>query len=219
MEIGLAKLPQDSRFGTTGSTLLPLTAMKSALPYLLIILRMIIAPLLLWDAWDGETHGLFLVLYAIAVGSDIADGMIARRLGVSTAQLRQADSWADRWLYLCVAIAAWFAHKPVILAFKTPLLIVLGLQLLWWIVNLVKYGQPASYHTYTAKLWGLSLLVAAIALFGWNYGGITLALAIGIGILHTLEEILMTLILPTWQHDVLSLVHAQRLRLQLNADN
>jgi CDP-diacylglycerol--glycerol-3-phosphate 3-phosphatidyltransferase len=39
-----------------------------------------------------------------------------------------------------------------------------------------------------------------------------LSLAIAMGIIHTLEEIAMTLILPEWTHDVLSIVHALRLR-------
>lgn len=185
----------------------------TVIPSALIWLRCAIAPLLVWDAIvDGHTGRGFVILYVVAVLSDIFDGVIARRLGVSTASLRSADSWADRWLYVCVALAAWVAHKETILAFQVPLVTVLGLQGLWWIVNLVKYGKPACYHTYSAKLWGISLLVAAIALFGAGYGGITLWIAVLLGCVHTLEEIAMTLVLPTWHHDVLSIVHAIRLR-------
>jgi len=35
-----------------------------------------------------------------------------------------------------------------------------------------------------------------------------------VGIIHSFEEILMMLVLPQWQHDVLSIVHALRLRQQ-----
>ncbi|MBD2045733.1 hypothetical protein H6F78_09000 [Coleofasciculus sp. FACHB-64] len=49
--------------------------------------------------------------------------------------------------------------------------------------------------------------IRAIALFGFCYGGLTLNLAIAVGIIHTLEEIAMTLILPQWTDDVLSIVH------------
>jgi phosphatidylglycerophosphate synthase len=185
----------------------------TVIPSALILLRCAIAPLLVWDAvMDGQTGWVFVGLYVVAVLSDIFDGVIARRLNISTAALRSADSWADRWLYVCVAIAAWVAHKETILAFQVPLLTVLGLQGLWWMVNLVKYGKPACYHTYSAKLWGLSLLVAAIALFGTGYGGITLWIAVLLGCVHTVEEIAITVMLPTWHHDVLSLAHALRLR-------
>lgn len=72
--------------------------------------------------------------------------------------------------------------------------------------------QSASYHTYSAKAWGVTLFLATSALFGFNYGGLTLWLAIAVGIVHTVEEIAMTLVLETWTHDVLSIVHAVRLR-------
>lgn len=181
--------------------------MKS-LPTILVIFRFLVAPLLLWDAMDGETSIWFLVGYLSAVCSDIFDGVIARRMQVSTASLRQADSWADVCLYICIAASAWLVHRDVIIAFRLPLLVVVVAQLLWWIVNLAKYGKPASYHTYSAKLWGISLLIATIALFGFHKAGIPLWFAIVVGTFHTFEEIAMTLILPQWTHDVLSIFHA-----------
>jgi phosphatidylglycerophosphate synthase len=189
--------------------------MLQSIPAALVVLRFLIAPYLLWDALDGETGTWFVVAYVVAVLSDILDGVIARRLGVSTAELRQADSWADVCLYICVAASVWLVHPDVAIAFRIPLLSVVLAQLLWLAVNLVKYGKPASYHTYSAKLWGVTLCAATVALFGFNTAGIALWLAIGVGILHSLEEILMTLILPQWTHDVLSLVHALRLRQTL----
>ena len=69
------------------------------LPGLLVGFRVLIAPLLLVDAVDHQTSIWFLVGYGLAILSDIFDGIIARRLGVSTPQLRQADSWADIWLF------------------------------------------------------------------------------------------------------------------------
>lgn len=183
-----------------------------SLPATLVVLRFLISPLLLWDAIDGETSIWFISGYIIAFVSDIFDGIIARRLNVSTAQLRQADSWADVCLYLCIAGSAWLAHSDIVIAFAVPLLLVVFVQLVWWVVNLVKYGKPASYHTYSAKLWGITLFIATVALFEFNYAGITLWLAIFVGIIHTLEEIGMTLLLPVWSHDVLSIVHAWELR-------
>jgi phosphatidylglycerophosphate synthase len=188
--------------------------MKS-LPTILVIFRFLVAPLLLWDAMDGETSIWFLVGYLSAVLSDIFDGVIARRMQVSTASLRQADSWADVCLYICIAASAWLVHRDVIIAFRLPLLVVVMAQLLWWIVNLAKYGKPASYHTYSAKLWGITLLIATVALFGFNKAGIPLWLAIVVGTIHTFEEIAMTLILPQWTHDVLTIFHAIDLNRKL----
>ncbi|MDF5707287.1 MAG: CDP-alcohol phosphatidyltransferase family protein [Nostoc sp. S4] len=184
-------------------------------PTSLVLFRFLISPFLLWDALDGETSVWFLVGFVAAFISDIFDGIIARRLGVSTAQLRQADSWADTCLFGCIFISAWLGYRDILIAYRVPLLIVVFAQLVWWIVNLVKYGKPASYHTYSAKFWGITLCIAIIALFGFNYAGITLWLTCIAGTIYSIEEIIITLILPVWTHDVLSIFHALKIRQQL----
>lgn len=193
--------------------------MMKFIPGILIFLRAAIAPFLLWDAIDGTISVWFIIGYLVGFFSDIFDGVIARRIGVSTAQLRQADSWADVCFYICVFASAWLVHRDVVIAFRAPLLAVVFVQLVWWIVNLVKYGKPASYHTYSAKFWGVTLFIATVALFGFNYAGIALWLAIISGIIHTVEEIAMTLLLPEWKHDILSIFHALRLRRELSCDS
>ncbi|MBD2741516.1 CDP-alcohol phosphatidyltransferase family protein [Coleofasciculus sp. FACHB-1120] len=181
------------------------------IPFSLVIIRLCLSPLLLWDALDGITSNWFIFGFVLAFLSDIFDGVIARRIGVSTASLRQADSLADVCLYLCIGISAWLVHPDVITEFSIPLSLIILMQLIWLVVNLAKYGKPASYHTYSAKTWGVTLFIATIALFGFNYAGFTLFMMIAVGCLHTLEEIAMTLILPTWTHDVLSIVHARKI--------
>ncbi|MBW4645538.1 MAG: CDP-alcohol phosphatidyltransferase family protein [Goleter apudmare HA4340-LM2] len=185
------------------------------IPSGLVLFRFCISPFLLWDAWDGKTSIWFIVGFVAAFLSDIFDGIIARRLGVSNAQLRQADSWADVCLFSCVFLSAWLVYRDIVIGFRTPLLTVVFAQLVWWIVNLVKYGKPASYHTYSAKFWGITLCIAIVALFGFNYAGITLWLTCIAGFIYSVEEIAMTLILPVWQHDVLSIFHALKLRQTL----
>ncbi|QLE50286.1 CDP-alcohol phosphatidyltransferase family protein [Nostoc sp. C057] len=178
----------------------------------LVLFRFLISPFLLLDAWDGKTSIWFIVGFVAAFLSDIFDGIIARKLGVSTAQLRQADSWADVCLFSCIFVSAWIVHQDILVTYSVPLLMIVFAQLLWWAVNLVKYGKPASYHTYSAKFWGITLFIAIIALFGFDYAGVTLWLTCIAGTIHSLEEIAMTLILPVWTHDVLSIFHALNIR-------
>lgn len=184
---------------------------RTNIPWMLVGLRFAIAPLLLLDALDGSTGIGFLSGYIIAVLSDIFDGIIARRLGVSTVALRQADSWADISLYLCMAVSTWLVYPTVVIAFQLPLLVAIAAQLALFATSLSKFGKFPSFHTYTAKGWGLSLVVAVLGLFGdgWSAG---LWGAIGLCLINSLEEIVMTLLLPEWTHDVLSLNHALKLR-------
>lgn len=189
------------------------------IPSGLVLFRFLISPFLLWDALDGETSVWFIVGFVAAFISDIFDGIIARRLGVSTAELRQADSWADVCLFSCIFVSAWLVHQEVLIAYRLPLLMTVFAQLVWWVVNLLKYGKPASYHTYSAKLWGITLFVAIVALFGFDYAGVALWLTCIVGTIHSVEEIAMTLILPVWTHDVLSIFHALHLREKLLTSN
>jgi CDP-diacylglycerol--glycerol-3-phosphate 3-phosphatidyltransferase len=186
-------------------------------PVLLVIFRFAIAPLLLLDAWDGTTTSFFLAGYILAILSDIFDGIIARRLQVSTAQLRQADSWADILLFLCLALSTWRVYPQVLMNLRIPLLIAIAAQVFLFSLCLFKYRKLPSYHTYTAKSWGLTILAATIALFGFGYVPI-LWLAIVFCWLNSIEEILMTLLLPQWQCDVLSLYHALQLRKTLASE-
>lgn len=182
------------------------------IPSGLVLFRFLISPFLLLDAWDGKTSIWFIIGFVVAFLSDIFDGIIARRLGVSTAQLRQADSWADVCLFSCIFVSAWIVHRDILVIYSVPLLMTVFAQLLWWVVNLVKYGKPASYHTYSAKFWGITLFIAIVALFGFNYAGVALWLTCIAGTIHSVEEIAMTLILPVWTHDVLSIFHALNIR-------
>ena len=132
-------------------------------------MRFTIAPLLVFDALDHQTSSWFIIGYVIAVLSDIFDGIIARRLKVSTTQLRQADSWADICLYLCIAVSTWLVYPQVIINFRLPLLSAIAIQLILFAISLIKFQKFPSFHTYTAKAWGLTLLIATVGLFGFSY--------------------------------------------------
>lgn len=175
-----------------------------ALPATLVLFRLAAGPYLLWAAWDGQPGPSFVPVFGLAVLSDIFDGVLARRLNVVNAGLREADSRADLCLYLCIIACMWRAYPTVLAEFALPFALAVASQCLQWGTALAKYGRLASYHSYSAKLWGLSLAVAVVALFGWGYSDLTLGAALYIGVFHNLEEVAMTLILPRWCFDVVT---------------
>ena len=191
----------------------------TSIPSILVGLRFLLALLLLVDALDHQTSWVFIMAYLLAVFSDIFDGIIARRLNVSTIQLRQADSWADLCLYLCVALSIWLVYPQVIIDFRLPLLLAVAAQITLFSLSLLKFRKFPSFHTYTAKFWGLTLLLATVSLFAFNNSA-PLWLAIASCYLNSIEEIVMVLILPHWQCDILSVFEAMEKRnsLLLEAD-
>ena len=178
------------------------------LPAALVVFRALVSPLLVWDAWDGMVTGWFLAVFSAAFLSDVLDGMIARRLGVSTSRLRYADTWADITLYLAVLLSAWLTHKATLMTLGWPFALLLASTAASWGVDLLRYGRLSSYHPWSAKAWGVTLAIAIVALFGWNDTGWAMWLMIGVGVVSNLECIAMTLLLPRWTHDVPSIFHA-----------
>ncbi len=186
--------------------------MTAWIPGALVAFRALVSPLLIWDAWDGTVTNWFLAGFVAAFLSDIFDGIIARRLGASTSRLRSADTWADIALYVAALASAWLVHREQLLGLGWPFALLLASTLVSWGVDLLKYKRLSSYHPWSAKAWGVTLAIAIVALFGWNYTGWAMRLMIGVGVLSNLECIAMTFLLARWTHDVPSIVHALRLR-------
>lgn len=78
-----------------------------------------------------------------------------------------------------------------------------------------KYRRIASYHTYSAKAWGVLLAAASVALLCFDGAYWLATLALAWGLVCDTEGLIMSIILPRWVRDVKSLVHAFRLRRQL----
>jgi len=182
------------------------------IPKLLIILRFIIGFILLIDALDTLTNWLFVFLFTIAFLSDIFDGIIARRMNVSTDFLRKADSLVDSVFYICVGISAWICHKQLFKGFEIPFLFLASFQLISWLFSLLKFKKLTSYHSYLAKFWGITLFITTISIFAFNYGGWTLWLTLGAGTISIVEDIIITLILPSWKVDILSIKKALEIK-------
>jgi phosphatidylserine synthase len=177
------------------------------IPATLIVFRLVVAPLLVLDALDHQVTPWFIIGYLLAILSDICDGIVARRLEVSTPKLRQADSWADICLFVALAVSTYLVHPRVFTEFRLPLSVAAIAQATLFLTNLIKFGKLPCFHTYTAKAWGLTLVTATVSLFVFD-NATFLWLAIAMCLINSCEEIIMTLILPEWTHDVPSLFHA-----------
>lgn len=183
-----------------------------SVPWVLVVFRFLIGPLLYCDIATGtRSSSVFLLGFTAAWLSDLFDGVIARRLGVVTARLREADGHTDVWFYGWIAACVWLRYPTVVIAYRVPLLLVIATQVLAWVLDWHKYRRFSNYHTYSARAWGIALFIATSALFSFDKTGILLWPAIVCGFICTLEEIAITRVLPRWTYDVPSVLHARRL--------
>ncbi|MCH2173527.1 CDP-alcohol phosphatidyltransferase family protein [Myxococcota bacterium] len=183
------------------------------LPNLLSASRIVSTPLLLALAWQGAAMA-FLLGFALALLSDVLDGMLARFLHVESEFGARLDQWADFALWLSFPLAAWWLW-PQILLREAPyvglaIACLLGPTAIAWL----KYREVPGYHTWTAKtsavLMGIAVPTLVVFDFTWPFRGATILLMVA-----AVDELGITLVLPSCQHDVPSLWHAfERRRAQ-----
>lgn len=182
------------------------------LPAALVALRLALGPLMLAAGLVGPRPRLFGACLLVAFLSDWLDGVIARRLGVATERLRRMDSIADSVFYVCALGVAWLQAREELRPHLPLLCVLLALELARYAYDARKFRREASYHMWSAKLWGVLLFVGMWSLLVERSGGWPVALAIGWGILSDLEGLAISMVLPEARTDVPSLAHALRMR-------
>jgi phosphatidylglycerophosphate synthase len=182
------------------------------LPWALVWLRLMLAPLMLFLARYWPTPIAFALCLALAFFSDICDGVLARRWGTVTAGLRRFDSFADTLFCLGALGAVWICRPQTLQGVLIPLSVLLGLEVRRYVVDLSKFGREASYHMWSSKLWAGALFLAFFMLLVAGQDGPWVTVAILLGIVSDVEGLLVSLLLREWRHDVPSVVHALRWR-------
>jgi phosphatidylglycerophosphate synthase len=177
----------------------------------LTLLRLALAPTLVVLARAGAPGLLLAAALVAGFVSDVLDGVVARRAGVVTPFLRRLDSSVDTVFYLGVAYAAWHRHPAALRALALPILVVVGGEALNYVLAYAKFRREASYHARSARLWGLLLFLALLALLATG-SAVLLPLALAAGMLAEAETLAITLVLRGWRHDVPSVWNALRVR-------
>jgi CDP-diacylglycerol--glycerol-3-phosphate 3-phosphatidyltransferase len=178
----------------------------------LTVLRLLLAPVLVWLVYAGAPGVVFAGVVLVAFVSDYFDGVIARRLGVASAELRHFDSRADLVFYATAAWAVWRLHPDIVRSVAIPALVVVGLDVVRHIFDFAKFGKDVAYHAWSSKVWGLSLALALVLLTGFGISQPFVGITIILGLIAQIEGLLISVALPVWTHDVPTLIHALRIR-------
>jgi CDP-diacylglycerol--glycerol-3-phosphate 3-phosphatidyltransferase len=144
--------------------------------------------------------------------SDILDGIIARKQGISSAQLRRMDSQTDMVFWLSIGFATWILYPELIANHAIVIYAILAMEIACYIISIVRFKKETCTHAFLSKLWGITLLIAFTSLIGFNHAGIPFIMAIIMGLISHIDRILITLILPEWTHDIPSAYHAYLIR-------
>ena len=138
------------------------------IPQALILFRFLLAPVILVLAYskiETATTTIVVLMY-LGLISDILDGIIARKQNSSTATLRRLDSQSDMVFWLSIGFATWILHPHLITNHSIQIRLILALEVLCYVVSIVKFKKESSSHAFLSKLWGLTLLAAFTAMIG-----------------------------------------------------
>jgi phosphatidylglycerophosphate synthase len=192
-------------------------AFLKSIPVGLTALRLLLAPVLVWMVYVDAPPLLFAEVVLLAFASDYFDGVIARRLGVATPELRHFDSRADLVFYATAAWTVWMRRPDVARSVAIPALVVIGLDVLRYVFDFAKFGRDAAYHAWSSKAWGLSLALALILLLGFGITRPFVPIAVWLGIAAQVEGLSISMILPRWTTDVPTIFRALALRKATNS--
>ena len=186
--------------------------MKKSIPWLLVYLRIFLT---LFAVLFGYLHifgAPYIILMAVSAASDYYDGVLARKFGTETAALRQWDSIADTVFFIGVFVGMWIAYPAIFAAYAWGIFAVIGLEALRYVFDIAKFRRGASYHALSAKVFGVSLLVATIAIMEFGVAYPFLPIALFIGIVSELEGLFISFVLREWAYNIRHLGVAVQMR-------
>lgn len=164
------------------------------IPNSLSLYRLLVFPLILYWIFTGKEN-LVAIFIAISLFTDWMDGIIARTFNMQTAIGARLDSYADIGTYICSFLAIYFFKWVAIKPHVFILYIFLFVWILSYLLVFIKFKGLIGMHTYLFKSTGYVQGAFIIILFLIGFYPWLFYLAISVGILACIEEIIIIIYL------------------------
>ena len=184
------------------------------IPKALIYSRLVIGLLILiCSVFHIKNYSIIAVtLFTVGLLTDIFDGIIARRLNISTENLRRLDSTIDQLFFVLVATATFINSSQFFYDNKFELLILVSIETLAYLICFMKFKKEIATHSISSKVWTLILFATIIQLMVTKDSSALFQVCFYTGIATRLEIIAIILVLRNWTNDVPGLYQAVLLR-------
>ncbi len=150
-------------------------------------------------------------LMIIGLLTDIFDGIIARKLEISTEKLRTLDSNIDQFFWLSILGTIFYLNLDFIFSNLLWILLIIFLEGIAYIISYLKFKRTVATHSILAKLWTISLLIFLIDLLFNSTSNFAFSACVILGIISRIEIILIILLLKNWITDVPSIVSVSKI--------
>lgn len=184
--------------------------MKYKIPLLLIYSRTVFAALIILLAVFKIEYFRNIIITLIVLGllSDIFDGIIARRLNISTQKLRRLDSSVDQVFWVAILVSAYIVSP---LFFRTNLVLIMIVVLLeaaCYAISFIKFKKEVATHAIASKIWTLVLFATLLQVIAAGNSIVLFYICFSLGVITRLEIIIILFILKDWTNDVPTVYHA-----------
>jgi phosphatidylglycerophosphate synthase len=146
----------------------------------------------------------------VSYSTDAIDGFLARQLKISSARGSQLDSFGDQITIMVGITGLYFFERTFIETHITLIIIAFVPYILQMLFAYFKYGKATAFHTYLAKI---SAVIQSGFILYALFISPNLALfyvMIVVGILETIEEIILIFMYDTWVSDIKGIYMALR---------
>lgn len=164
------------------------------IPNTLSLYRVIIFPFILWLVLTGR-QDLFAIFIAISLFTDFLDGALARLLRQQTKIGARLDSWADTGTFICAFLAIWLFKWDEISPHAWMWWLFFAVWILSYLVVLVKFKGLIGLHTYLFKISGYLQGGFLLCLFLFGFYPWMFYVALGMGTIACIEEIIIILLI------------------------
>ncbi|MGJ1390016.1 CDP-alcohol phosphatidyltransferase family protein [Sphingobacterium spiritivorum] len=187
---------------------------RKQIPELLIWSRLLMGLILIVMSMLHISHYEVYAITLLTLGlfSDVFDGIIARRLQVSTERLRRLDSGVDQVFFILVAVSTYIHCPGFFHQNSTALIILIAAEAMTYIISFLKFKKEVATHSIGAKIWTLSLFATLVEVSIHCQSVVIFQVCLWLGLLTRLEIMAIILTLKNWTNDVPSLFHALQLR-------
>ncbi|RZK20670.1 MAG: CDP-alcohol phosphatidyltransferase family protein [Pedobacter sp.] len=184
------------------------------IPIALIYSRLIIGFfIILLSIFHVNNYSVLAITFlSIGLLTDIFDGIIARKLNISSEKLRRLDSSIDQLFFISVAIATYIQCPDFFKNNFIKLAILIGAEVMIYLVSYLKFKKEIATHSIGAKIWTLILFATLIEIMVHCKSAVLFELCLWVGLATRIEIAAIIFTLKKWTNDVPTIYHAIKLR-------
>ena len=178
--------------------------------------RIFAAPFLLALVWLDQRL-IFTWFLLISYSTDAIDGYLARKLKIESPRGSQLDSFGDQITLIVGLVGLFYFENEFINTNLILILIAFVPYIVQMLIAYFKYGKATAFHTYLAKLSAIlqSVFILTSLFFEPQY--VLFYIMIVIGIIETIEEIILIYMYDQWVSDVKGIYMAFKDKRRLNS--